>query len=240
MSEFFNMDNKLFQGIGKIVDCIWLSVLYMVCAIPFAFTAYLAYQTASLIFWLVSCITAIPLGVATTALYYTVNKVIRHGRGYIWSEFTSSCRSTFKQSAVVTLILSLLAVVLAGDSYIMYHSAKNGDKLGVIYIVFIIFLAFEVAWALYIFPYMARFENKTKQMLKNTAYIAIANLPGTIILLVVFAGMALTAYMFPVIMIVVPAVFMLFANLLLEKVFRKYMSEEDLAAEDERNQEFYS
>lgn len=77
-------------------------------------------------------------------------------------------------------------------------------------------------------------------MLKNTAYIAIANLPGTIILLVVFAGMALTTYMFPVIIIVVPAVFMLFANLLLEKVFRKYMSEEDLAAEDERNQEFYS
>ena len=29
-------------------------------------------------------------------------------------------------------------------------------------------------------------------------------------------------------------------NLILEKIFRKYMSKEDIAAEEERNQEFYN
>ena len=33
---------------------------------------------------------------------------------------------------------------------------------------------------------------------------------------------------------------MLLANFILEKIFQKYMSPEDLEAENERNQEFYN
>ena len=240
MGEFFNLDNKVFQSINKIVDCLALSVLWIICSIPVFMTGYLGYATSSLIFWLVACITVAPAGVATTALYYAVNKVIRHGRSYIWTEFWHSFRSNFKQTSIVSMILSLVAVILAGDGYIMYQYAKDGQKMGSLYIVFVIFLIFEIAWAIYIFPYMARFENTTKQVLKNTAYIAIANLPRTIIMVVVFAAVCLAVYMFPVILIIVPSIFMLLVNLLMEKVFRKYMSEEDIAAEEERNRDTYN
>ena len=122
----------------------------------------------------------------------------------------------------------------------MYQLALSGDKTGAFYIIFIVLLIFEAAWALYIFPYMARFENTTKQVLKNTAYIAVANLPKTIVMVVVLGAVVLTVYLFPVILVVIPAVFMLLINLLMEKVFRKYMSDEDLAAEEERDREAYN
>lgn len=240
MGDFFNLDNKVFQAINKIVDCIGLSVLWMICSIPVFITGYLGYATSSLIFWLVSCLTVAPAGAATTALYYTVNKVIRHSRSYVWTEFWHSFRSNFKQASILSMILSLVAVLLAGDGYIMYQFAKEGEKIGAIYIVFVIFIVFEAAWVIYIFPYMARFENTTKQILKNTAYIAIANLPRTIVLLVVLGAVSLAVYMFPVILIIVPSIFMLLVNLLMEKVFRKYMSEEDIAAEEERNRDSYN
>lgn len=240
MGEFFNMDNKFFQAINKIVDCIGLSVLWMICAIPVGLTGYLAIETSTLIFWIISCITVVPVGVATTALYYTINKVIRHGRSYVWAEFWHSFRSNFKQAAVVSMILTLVAVIFGVDGYIMYQYAKSGQKIGGIYIVFIILLIFEAAWALYVFPYMARFENTTKQVLKNTAYIAVANLPKTIIMVVVLAAVVLTVYLFPVILVVIPAIFMLLINLLMETIFRKYMSEEDLEAEEERNRDSYN
>lgn len=240
MSEFFNMDNKFFQAINKIVDSIGLSVLWMLCSIPVGITGYLAVATSSLIFWVISCITVIPAGAATTALYYTINKVIRHGRSYVWTEFWHSFRSNFKQAAVISMILSLVAVIFGVDGYIMYQSAMAGQKIGGIYIIFAILLVFEAAWAIYVFPYMARFENTTKQVLKNTAYIAVANLPKTIIMVVVLAAVMLSVYLYPVILVIIPAIFMLLVNLLMEKIFRKYMSEEDLEAEEERNRESYN
>lgn len=240
MGEFFNLDNKFFQAINKIVDCVCLSVLWVVCCIPVAFTGYLAIETKTLIFWLISCITVVPAGVATIAVYYAINKVIRHGRSYIWTEFWHSFRSNFKQGAVISMILSVVAVLLGLDAYIMYQFALSGEKSGALYIIFIILLIFEAAWAIYIFPYVARFENTTKQVLKNTAYMAVANLPKTIIMVVVLGAVVLTVYLFPAILVVIPAVFLLLINLLIEKVFRKYMSEEDLLAEEERDREEYN
>lgn len=239
MGEFFNLDNKFFQVINKIVDCIGLSVLWILCSIPVGVTGYLAIETKTLIFWLISCITVVPAGVATTALYYAINKVIRHGRSYVWTEFWHSFRSNFKQAAVISVILSLVAVLLGVDAYIMYQLALSGQRSGAFYTIFIILLIFEAAWALYIFPYIARFENTTKQVLKNTAYIAVANLPRTVVMVVALGAVVLTVYLFPAILVVIPAAFMLLINLLMEKVFRKYMSEEDLAAEEERDRESY-
>ena len=239
MGEFFNLDTKFFQVINKIVDCIGLSVLWILCSIPVGVTGYLAIETKTLIFWLISCITVVPAGVATTALYYAINKVIRHGRSYVWTEFWHSFRSNFKQAAVISVILSLVAVLLGVDAYIMYQLALSGQRSGAFYTIFIILLIFEAAWALYIFPYIARFENTTKQVLKNTAYIAVANLPRTVVMVVALGAVVLTVYLFPAILVVIPAAFMLLINLLMEKVFRKYMSEEDLAAEEERDRESY-
>ncbi len=239
MGQFFNLDNKFFQVINKIVDCFGLSLLWLICSIPLFAASYVAYTTSSLAFWLIACVAAAPSGVAATAVYYAVNKVIIHNRSYVWTEFMHAFRGNFKQASAVTLILSLVAAALGLDAYIMYQYAKEGRGIGSLYIVFVIFMVFEAAWAIYIFPYMARFENTVKQIFKNTAYIAIANLPRTIIMTVALGAVCLSVYLFPVILIIVPAAFLLFVNLIIEKVFRKYMSEEDVRAEEERNRDSY-
>ena len=53
----FNWDNIVFQMLGKLVDCVWVSILWVICCIP-VFT----------------------IGASTTALYYTVHKSIRGDR----------------------------------------------------------------------------------------------------------------------------------------------------------------
>ena len=47
MGDFFNLDNKFFQGLSKVVDCVILSVLWVFCCIPMATTFFLAWQSAS-------------------------------------------------------------------------------------------------------------------------------------------------------------------------------------------------
>lgn len=238
MGEIFNLDNKFFQGIGKLVDCVILSVLWLFCCIPVITTFLLAWQSASVFGWVLCWAASFLAGPATTALYYTINKVIRHSRSYIWREYWHAFRMNFKQSAAAILILAGIGIFMGIDCYIMYQMAQAGEKSGVLYIVFLVLIALVIMLATYIFPYIARFENTLKETFKNTALIAIANLPWTLLLFVVLAGVAFLTWLTPPVMVLVPAAYMLLANLILEKVFRKYMSEEDIAAEQERNQEF--
>ena len=52
MGDFFNLDNKFFQGLSKVVDCVILSVLWVFCCIPMATTFFLAWQSASVFGWI--------------------------------------------------------------------------------------------------------------------------------------------------------------------------------------------
>lgn len=240
MGDLFNLDNKFFQGLGKVVDCVILSGLWLVCCIPLITAFTVAWQSASVIGWVICWVASFLAGPATTALYYTINKVIRHGRSYCWREYWHAFRANFKQSSIAMLILFGAGVLMGVDYYIMYQMAQAGEKMGMFYIMFLIFLAIILMLATYLFPYIARFENTLKQSFKNIALIAIANLPWTLLLFVILVGAAFLTWLMPPVALLIPAIYMLLANLILEKVFRKYMSEEDIAAEEERNQEFYN
>ena len=84
---------------------------------------------------------------------------------------------------------------------------------------------------------MARFENSLGQSFKNAALIAVANLPWSLLLLVLLAASASGLWMLPWLMILLPAVYILVANFILERIFRKYMSAEDLEAEQNETED---
>ena len=172
MGDFFNLDNKFFQGLSKVVDCVILSVLWVFCCIPMATTFFLAWQSASVFGWILCWLTSFLAGPATTALYYAVNKVIRHGRSYLWKEYWHAFKSNFKQAALAALILTGVVLFLGLDCYIMYQFAAQGQKSGVLYVVFLVLIVLVVMLAVYLFAYMARFENSLGQSFKNAALIA--------------------------------------------------------------------
>ena len=217
MDQIFNVDNKFFRGISKIIDCVWLSILWLICCIP-VFTA----------------------GAATTALYYAVNKAIKNDRGYVSSEFFSAFKSNFKQSTVVWLVFLAIYIWLGVDYFVMRAFAEAGMAMGKMSIVFLVFGVLVTMWGVYVFPYIARFENTTKNILRNTALIAISNTPWTLLLMVLFFAMWGAIYFATPIVFVMPVLYNLCKNIILEKIFKKYMTPEDLALEEERNREFYN
>lgn len=215
MNRIFNMDNGLFRGLSKLVDCVYLSLIF-----------------------LLTCIPVFTMGAAMTALYYTVQKVLRNDRGYVGGEYWRSFKSNFKQGTIVWLIALAVGLVLSGDVKILQIMDKAGHPLGKTYLFFGVLLILEVIWCSYLFPYMARFANTTRAIMKNAAYIAILNLPKTLLMVLNMVIFGLILYLIPVSIFILPALYTWMQNLILEKVFRKYMSEEDRAAEDEMNREF--
>lgn len=217
MSGFLSYDNKLFSGIDKIINVFFISVI-----------------------WIVFCLPIFTIGASTTAMYYTINKVLRHGRGYVFKEFWASFKLNFKQATILWLILLAVGILLGIDTYIMRQYAQAGYAWGKTFILFAIMIIFEVTWAMYIFPYIARFENTNKAILKNAAIIAIANLPRTLLMILILAVFLFLDYCFPFMIIFIPAAFMWIQSLILEKIFKKYMTEEELEIEEERNRDSFN
>lgn len=213
MGNLFNPENRLFQILNKIVGVMQLSLLWFLFSLPL-----------------------ITVGAATTALYYTTNKTLFKNRGYIWQEFWNAFKLNFKQSTIAWLVVVFLYILAIVDFYILHALAVFANNSNMDYIVFAVLLALVTCWASYLFPCVARFENKTLLIMKNAFIMAILNLPWTVLLLVPFVLAIIVLVAFPPLLFFVPALYMCCSVLILERIFCKYMSPEDLAIEKERNQ----
>ena len=209
MEKFFNTDNKLFTTILRIVDTIVLSVLWMVCSLPI-FT----------------------IGTSTTAFYYAFQKSVRDRRGYSWQCFFHSFKSNFKQTLKVWLLMLVLYLFLAFDYMILQAMIEENASARTLSNVILCIIMLVTLWGLYLFPYIARFENSTKAILKNCMLMALLNLPWSAVLLAAFlVCVALFIACFttisPLFIACIPGIYIVVANFILERVFRKYLSEED-------------
>lgn len=167
----FNWDNIVFQMLGKLVDCVWVSILWVICCIP-VFT----------------------IGASTTALYYTVHKSIRGDRGYTTRTFFGAFRDNFKAATLPYLIWLAVMIVLGCDAYITYQVLKTGSMKGTFFYFFLVMIAVAIMWSAFLFPYIARFENTVKQTLKNAFLLMVRHLPWSLLLLVILIASALSIY----------------------------------------------
>lgn len=210
MSNFFNYDNGFFRVVNKIVDAFYASILWVLFSLPI-----------------------VTMGASTTAFYYTVHKALRGNRGYVWRSFWSSFKSNLKQTTKIWLILLFIFAFLFADSQITRQFLEQGSSLGTLYYFFYFLMFFWAVWCIYTFAYSARFENTLKATMKNAAIIAVVNLPWSILVLVLLLAGSVVVYVSPFLITLVPAGIMYLYDIFLEKIFRKYMSEEDLKREQE-------
>lgn len=212
MGKFFSYDSPLIRGINKIVDCVLLSLLWILFSLPL-----------------------ITFGASSTALYYTVNKVIRHDRSHIWREFWGAFKSNFKQATGVWLIVAVFYYLLIANCLMMYQMSNIP-----LLILYLIFLGILIMWTIHLFAHIARFENKFGAILKNSLFLMVRHCVKTFSVLIIFVMAVILFLLWPLLGCILPVAYTFMATLLIEPIFRKYMSEEDKAAEDERNMVYYN
>lgn len=206
MKNLFNYENGVMSAISSIADSMVLGVLWVVCSLP-VFT----------------------IGASSAAFYYAYNKCIRQKTDYIWRTFFAGFKHNFKQATQLWLIVLCLLSFVTIDFHLLGLMENTTILVQIIQVALITTMLFLILWALYLFPYISRFESSNKTAMTNCALIAVANILRSILLLVVFAITALVFLCLPVLNLLIPAVYMFCANKILESIFRKYMSPEDLA-----------
>lgn len=207
MDRIFN--NRVFDGISKITDILIIGFYFIVCSLPI-FT----------------------IGASATGLYYATNKCIYRGRGYT-TEFFRSFKENFKQSTLSWLVFIVIFGILSGDIYITRHVISPDSPFAAASLFFLVLFVFTIVWAIYHFAYIARFSNGFKESFKVSAVFMIINIGWSLVLLGELIILLLVMYRFPILIVFSPGLIACAIQPILEKVFRKYMSKEDLEKDDE-------
>lgn len=203
--KIFDYDGVLMQVSLKIVSLLGLSLL-----------------------WLVSSIPIVTIGASSTALYFTVTKVLRRGEGYIWEEYWSAFRTNFKQATVIWLIQAVFGFLIALSCYYTYHlyQAEIISKTNVIIILVLVLLL--IMWALYFLPYIARFSDSMKVVFRNCTLMFLGNIGPSVINLLCFSVALAAIVVFPAGILLAPTGYALLSSFSLEKIFRKYIPNEEI------------
>ena len=222
MSGFFSSDNKFFVLMSKIFDVMVLSLI-----------------------WLVLCLPIITIGPASTAVYYTMVKVIRRERSYLLKEFFRSFKLNFKQGAILTLIYAALVASMYFDFRYVQELSEAGSKYGpMLFGAFLVLAIFVVFTAVYIFPLLSRFTVTIKNLIKWSFFIAIRHIGWTLLLGVLFIGTALLMFFaffyMPPLIIFLPGVYTLIVSFPMEHIFKRYMPVEEESDEESGVDRWYN
>ena len=204
----FHYDNKVMGIFARVMDAVILGVLWLACSLP-----------------------VVTIGASSAAFYYAYNKCVRQDRGYAWKNFFSSFRSNFKQATRlwVTLLGILLFTVV--DYMILNAYAEVLLLAKVLMGCMMTVFVYLTVWGLYVFAYIARFEVETKIAGKMAARLVLENPAWSVLLALVFAALIWISFRVSFVGILAPTLYMAAANGILERVFRKYMTAQDLEKE---------
>ena len=201
----FSYDNKFFQTLNLILDFVVLSLI-----------------------WAISSLPIITMGTATTALYHTVDKVFRREEGGLWKEYWRVFFRDFKRATGLWLVFLLIATVLAANCFLAFTFSWDNGSLQVLMQIAAVFLVAVIAgWVQFWFPYLARFDDPVKKILKNTLAMMMTHSGVTFrllgILLVTVFMESILAQTMPVLTIVMPTAYIVAINRVTEKLFAAYI-----------------
>lgn len=215
MGGIFSLDGPLARVLGRVADCLILSVLWLLCSLPL-----------------------VTMGAATAALYTMTLRMVRNEEGKIVSGFWKAFRLNLCQGICIHLILTVLAVMI----YI--HSRSVQVMEGQIRMVFWAGTClFGLVWLMetaFVYPVLARFSNSVVNIMKNALLMAAGNVPvffGVIIITglpvwTLLLNTKLFIVSLPAWIFLGPGVIAWLNSYLFHRCFRKYIPEETAESEE--------
>lgn len=209
--KLFNLDSPLMQWLGKLADLMIINILTLILCIPI-----------------------ITIGPALTAAHYVCLKMVRDEECYIVKSYFKSFKENFKQATVIWLIFLAAIGVFAGDYYIITKSGLEFNNVLKTAIIVVAILLLMIA--VFIFPALAKFDNTIRATFKNAFFMAVLQLPKTVLMVVLYVSPVVIGIFFyqaiPVIMMLGISVPIFLSAMLYNKFFQK-IEDNILAAQAE-------
>lgn len=206
MSGMFDIDSPIMNVLNKVMNIVIVNLCFIL-----------------------SCLPIITVGAAITAMYSVNLKMAHDEETYVFTFYWKAFRRNFAQSTICWLFVVTAGAVLGIDFWFIGNTMTGVIK-NVFYAVIIVSTVVYGIILIYVFPYIARFENKLLICIKNSLIIGGANIGYTVtMLLVTLASLALTFFspqvFFRALFVWIVAGFSLLSfinSFFLRRVFAKY------------------
>ena len=201
MGKFFDIEGGFFKGLTKIADFIILGLLVLISSIP-----------------------VITIGTALSAAYYVGLKEVKDEEGYVVKDFWKAFKQNFRQGFIIELITFSVAGLLYYDLSITYKWAHVEQSIyaNLLFYVLIAFLVIITSAAIYIFPMLAKFNNKTIKLIINSVVMAMKHLPQTIIMLVINGYLAYMTITYPPFILFTISISLYVNSFIIVRIFKIY------------------
>ena len=204
--KLFNPDNALMITMTQITDCIFLSL-----------------------FFILGCIPVVTIGASFAALYDATVRGFRKGDKHCWSRFGQVYKENWKTSVLPTLVFLGAAFLLGKVLISLWNSAVAGNLSWMLFSGGALVGVLVLGILSLLFPVLSRFENSFAGLLKNTVFLALANLPRTLALGVLNAATVLVCGFYILPLFFLPSLAALIGSVLIEPMFKPFMPSEDAA-----------
>lgn len=181
---------------------------------------------------LLLCVPVVTACPAVTALYYSVAKSIRRGRGGPYREYFRSFKENLVQGMGLSVILALFcAVGFFAATYVVNEPLSEAvDFFYRATFVFACLMAFMILSLAC--PVLSRFRLKTAQVLLFALRLLVRFPLRTLGLLALWAAFGAGCWYFPPLLLIAPGLSTLLASFLVEPSMQRYMPDKSEFGED--------
>ncbi|MBO0981688.1 YesL family protein [Microbacterium sp. SD291] len=163
-SSIMAPDSALMRFLTRIADLMILNVLFIVTSIPI-----------------------VTLGASLTALNYVSMRIATDTDRTIVGDYLRSFRQNLRQSTLLALILAAAGGALAAWYLVVTTAPLPSIAVIVLLAVWYLLTFMFVMAALYVFPYAARFEGGTREVLRNARLMSIRHPLAPLVVIVLTA-----------------------------------------------------
>ena len=171
MKKAFDMNNPVWQFIGKLADALVLHVLWVICCIPI-----------------------VTIGPSTTALYSTLMRDARDEGSQYYRNFFKDFKANMKDGIALGLIFLVLGAALVFGLYFYSLNRGLGTMYQILWAVDIGMLILYMMTLQYVFALQARFVNTVKTTIINAFFMSIRHIGWTFVMIVIFALVYFVAF----------------------------------------------
>ena len=204
--NLFKPDSALLVTMSRITDCIFLSLFWMLCCIP-----------------------VVTVGASFAALYDASYRAFRKNERNAWQRFFAVFRDNWKAGILPTVVFLAAGWGLLKGVITLWNLAVAGTLSWMLFAALAFVAVVLLGMISILFPMLSRFENSFGALLKNTVFLAMANLPRTAILGVINAAALFLCARLVAPLFILPSLAALFGSYAIEPMFAPYMNDENAA-----------
>ena len=185
------------------------------------------------VLWLLLCLPIVTFIPASIALFDSIAHCIHGTEEGPVHRFFQTLKTELGRGLLLSLTWLTIVFLLFLGFNVLYQMGLENQAIAIYSLVYLFSMLIPLAILIWLIPVESRFEHSFFGLLRSAAVYAISHLPTTIVLLVILILATLLTLLMPVLALVMPAIAVTIQCWLIERVFQKYIPQNEEEEIDE-------